>query len=181
MTTAAAAPTVSPKVSKLFERNVSQIKEYIKLCDLPEDVFHKRADSISQWDVAQQIDHIAQADGVIMMSILNTLKSPPENVEGRPIPIGRIMLLTGFIPRGKGKAPQSTLPKAAKREDVRADLEKALKHFQKLQPRLGEISQSPGRSPHPMLGMFNGTEWLRFMDAHHYHHMKIIRDIQRAA
>jgi len=44
---------------------------------------------------------------------------------------------------------------------------------------LDEIVANDTTQAHPILGQFNGVQWLRFAHLHHRHHNKIIRDILR--
>lgn len=180
-TASATTAASSSKAARLLATNLRQLGDYLELASVPDAELEKRADNISKWSVAQQIDHVVVADDYMINAILGAISSPPPNVDARPIPMGRIVLLTGFIPRGKGKAPQGVYPKGVSHEEIRAGLKKTMTRVKELEASLPQIERSIGRVPHPVLGFFTGTEWLRFMDTHHHHHVKIIRDIQKNA
>jgi hypothetical protein len=87
------------------------------------------------------------------------------------------VLLTGRIPRGRGKAPKVTLPERtgfkgleeeieAEKAELRALTVDAIRRFE---------------MNHPGFGRLNGRQWLRFLSIHRRHHLRIISDIARAA
>ncbi len=45
---------------------------------------------------------------------------------------------------------------------------------------LGAIQSGRGTQDHPMLGVFDSAQWLRFAHIHSRHHSKIIAEILRA-
>ena len=45
----------------------------------------------------------------------------------------------------------------------------------------GVLEEAGWRCKHPYFGALDIAEWMRFMDVHHRHHLKIIRDIRKAA
>ena len=100
--------------------------------------------------------------------------------EGRPSLLGRLVLLTGFIPRGKGKAPDASHPVVGSADDLARGVAGLRGKVEAVGTRLGEVEACAGRTTHP-LGDFTPAQWLRFIDLHHLHHFKIIRDIRKAA
>ena len=123
MTPTAAAPAASGKVQRNYARILGQFADLCKMAERSEDDLRGKAESVSAWDVGQHLDHLAEADRFILGGIEAALEDPPPNVDKRPVFIGRVVLLTGFIPRGKGKAPEQTQPKASSGEEIRENLD----------------------------------------------------------
>jgi hypothetical protein len=141
-----------------------------------------RADSVSHWGVQQQLDHLLLTDQAILDGLEGYLSgNAPPGPEGRPSLMGHFVLRTGFIPRGKGRAPERVLPGARSPEEITAEFGTLLEGYRKLGESLGEIQAGGATQRHPLLGVFNGAQWLRFAHLHHRHHNKIIADILRAA
>jgi len=139
-----------------------------------------RDDAVSHWSVQQQLDHLLITDGLILDGLRSGLAGEvtPE-VDGSPTFMGRLILWTGFIPRGKGKAPDFVLPADRPPADIVAGFTAMRKDYEALTDSLGDIQRNRRTQPHPILGHFTGAQWLRFAHLHHRHHWKIITDILR--
>ena len=136
-----------------------------------------KADAISGWTIAKHLEHIGLVNrGIIAVRLEDGLK--PETPQlGGPSLFGRLVLLTQWIPRGRGQAPDTTVPHGATPAAARESLAVARSALDALQPRLDAVATARGRTPHPRLGMFSPSEWLRFVWIHNHHHEKIIREI----
>ena len=143
-----------------------------------------RAPNVSDWSVGDQLEHLLLSDQRILEGIGRVLEAssrgaaPP--AEGGPTLIGRLILWTGIVPRGRATAPDSTRPDGMAPGDLVAGFARVQEGVQALRPRLDEIGGVPSTRAHPILGHFTASQWLRFGGVHHRHHGKIIRDIQRA-
>ena len=104
----------------------------------------------------------------------------PDAREHAPNEIGVALLARGSIPRGRGPAPDFTLPERLEPAPLRTGLEELRELAAGLEPRLAELDGSPHTLPHHVLGHFTPAEWLRFLHLHHRHHEAIIRDIVNA-
>ena len=100
--------------------------------------------------------------------------------ESFPREIGVGLLARGSIPRGRGPAPEFTLPAGAGRGDLLEGFEDLRALADSLIPRTGEIDATNRTLPHHVLGHFTPAEWLRFLHLHHRHHEAIIHDILAA-
>lgn len=136
----------------------------------------KRNDSISKWSVGEQLEHVAKVDGGIFESIGKLLADPSED-PGRPIRRARMMLLVGFIPRGRGRSPEPYVARGIDPGEVRSMLEQRRQSWIEFEPRLDEVVASRSKTPHPLLGQFTAAQWVRFAQVHARHHQKIIDDI----
>jgi hypothetical protein len=95
-------------------------------------------------------------------------------------PVGYVVLWTGWIPRGKGRAPDFVRPESRSVEGLRETIvatREALDHAVASPERL----ESPERiAKHHLFGGMSAPQFLRFCAVHHHHHVKIIRDVLRA-
>ena len=80
---------------------------------------------------------------------------------------------TGYIPRGKGRAPKQTLPQNIKtKEELLTELDDAVTAIKNL-----DALPSNKTFRHPLFGWLNLEDTIKFMGIHTHHHMKILRDI----
>ncbi len=87
-----------------------------------------------------------------------------------------ILLTTGWIPRGRAKAPESVLPSEQQAtEQLVAILDLSAE-------RIEQVQALPDSAwfDHPILGPMSRTTTLKFLRIHNHHHLKLIRDIIKA-
>jgi len=139
------------------------------------------APAVSAWTVQDHLEHVLLSDRSVLNWILKALARPnPETREQFPQEIGVALLAYGSIPRGRGPAPDFTLPAGLESADLRAGFEALSGLATDLEPRLALLDACQLTLPHHVLGHFTPAEWLRFLDLHHRHHEAIIRDILAA-
>lgn len=140
------------------------------------------APDVSAWSVANQLHHTATATGLMLTGVHRiAAQSTPAQDGGRITTIGRAMLLTRHLPRGRGKAPRATVPP----ENVdRAELERALTHSRSAYDRLpglfDDLAVSTWRVEHPYFGWLSANQWLKLAALHADHHFSIIQEIDAA-
>ncbi|MCC6132059.1 MAG: DinB family protein [Acidobacteria bacterium] len=161
----------------LLDRIESQFKRMEEIVRRGEETLGLKAARVSGWSVGQQVDHIIKANGAILSGILagKTQTGPGISLTGR------IVLLTGFIPRGVGKSPDRYLGAEVPAPELLAALAGA-------QQTLGSLRNEPGRLlskdlviRHPRFGCLTASQALHFAKIHGAHHLKIIQDIEDAA
>lgn len=157
---------------------VSQFDPLLKLVD-DADALAKRVDAVSAWSVGEHLEHVARVDEGIYDGIERLLAESSVG-EGGPTRIGRVLLLLGFIPRGRGKSPKPFVATGVPADEVRSMLEVRREIWRAFEPRLDDLVRSRARSPHPSLGPFDAAQWLRFALIHAQHHERIIDEINRA-
>jgi hypothetical protein len=152
------------------------------LCDNAA-LFAARADAVSKWGVAQQTHHCALALARIARGVEGLIANPqPGSGTGQKHPQADTMLAAGAFPRGVAKSPDFLIPPdAPDAGETRALLQAAKPLWDALEKRGADITASKGTFPHPILGDFNGVQWVRFMGLHTAHHLKIVRDILAAS
>ena len=127
------------------------------------------AERVSKWTVGKQLEHLLLSDE----SVLDRFDRLTDGREG-PAPggktlIGRIILFTGFIPRGAGKAPEAVKPAGRDAADIEAGLRRLAGRMAELTEQLQLLEEAGWRCRHPYFGALDVGEWMRFMDIHHRH------------
>lgn len=140
---------------------------------VPEGELLRTVPAVSGWSPAEHLDHL----GKVTKSILLRLTAP-ERVD-RPLSMmGRVILTLGWIPRGRGTAPERL-------RGTRVSGSELLNVFDELETLVEKIDcASLARSrdavvPHPRFGGLTGAQALRFAAIHIEHHVKIIDEIVR--
>ena len=123
----------------------------------------------SAWCVAEHLDHTLKVTNGTLQVLLKT-ELPPLS-KGINF-VGRMVLLTGWIPRGRGNAPEKLRGTPA----TAAELETQLAQLDEL---LDRIAAEPPRSTtpvlrHPLFGGLSFAQSLSFLAIHTNHHLKII-------
>ncbi len=174
------APAATRRCRRAFAQAVELSQQLLSLSEEDEERLDLRSAGVSAWSVAQHLDHLAQANRLCADAIARILESPPSGPEPGLTLAGRAVLLTGWIPRGRGVAPAATTPSAASPSETRSRLNDAHAAVTAIGERLGDVDGARGRLGHPALGGFTALQWLRFIAIHTRHHLMIIKDIQRA-
>ena len=138
-----------------------------------------RAPRVSGWSIGEQIEHLRRSDRTIIDAVVSLPDDAPR--QGSPKLAGRLVLMLGWIPRGKGKAPSATQPLDFTPEGLGDGIEAVRRGFAGLGSEIDRIASSAGTIRHPALGHFLPSQMLQFAAIHHHHHMKIIDEIRRAA
>ena len=132
---------------------------------------------VSGWSIGEHLEHIVLANTQVAERLLANCSEQPE--KGEPLSlIGRIVLFTGYIPRGKGRAPESVIPRRAADSSFDGVLRKLRQLDQRLDADADAIRRSRYAFPHPVFGLLSPTQWIRFANFHTRHHLKIIREIR---
>lgn len=166
-------------LTSTYRRIVAQLGELEALA-ADDAVVAMRAPRVSAWSVAQQLDHLAIVNLQVDGQIAKALAEAP--TPGRRLKlIGRLALLSGWIPRGIGKAPEASRPRETEPAELRDRLAACRAAIAAWRDQLPAIERAAARRKHPRFGWLRPAEWLRFVALHNHHHLKIVRDIRRAA
>lgn len=158
-----------------LDRLRAQVSELRTLADKPDAQLCATA-PLSKWSPSEHLDHSIKVTASIVNRLLDTEAPRGE----RPLSfIGRLVLLSGWIPRGAGKSPERVRGTQCNSADLHASLTKlegkiALLTAEHLNDARGGIV------PHPRFGDLVPTVALRFARIHTRHHLRIIEDILKA-
>ena len=172
------APSSSTR--RTYTAICTQLDELRALARQP-DLAPVRAEEVSGWSVGEQLEHLLLTDRMILDGFDRLLDGKVTSAGGGPTAVGRFILMSGYIPRGRGRAPKGVVPGALSPDEIASGFEDVKMRFHELEPRLDEIQASRATYRHPLMGDFNAGQWLKFVKIHHRHHAKIIRDIGKAA
>jgi hypothetical protein len=84
-------------------------------------------------------------------------------------------------PAWRARAPEPTVPGPRVEDGLLERFSVLDELLTRLEPELPAIHVNDCTTEHPILGHFTPARWLRFLDIHHRHHEKIIKDILAAA
>ncbi len=198
---AAAAGGPRPPSAGLRRVHAQILRQLALMAELargPEAELAARAPAVSGWSVAEQLEHLVLVDRAVLKSVRRILDDPhgqsAQSAQSAaqsaqpaqpPAPpginlLGRVVLGTGFMPRGRARTTAPYQPGAAPAAAAGAGIPEIEREVRELALRLGELEASSGRSRHLRFGGLGGRQWLRFVAVHHHHHLKIVRDIRRA-
>ena len=182
----------SAGMRRLHARVLRQLALMARLAGGADPELAARAAPVSGWSVAEQLEHLVLVDRAVLQSLGRILDGPrrppdPQRPAAPPRPpvpginlVGRLVLGTGFMPRGRARTMPPYHPGAAPIAAVRAGIPEIDDGVRGLAPRLGELERAGGRARHRIFGGLGGRQWLRFLGVHHHHHLKIVSDIRRA-
>ena len=124
--------------------------------------------AVSNWSVAQHIDHLLKAAERIFSQIILKEKraTKPKNI------FGRVILFIGVIPKGR-KSPKAVAGEPKSASELAIALYKVKSLFESVDFNALQLATFD----HHVFGGLNGKEWLRFMQIHNNHHEKIINKI----
>lgn len=171
---------MSEDLEALRRRVLDQVDELLAVAEDPGDFPDARTE-VSGWTPLLHAEHMARADAGSLHQLESALERGRNDEAGpRGRFLGRLALTTGWIPRGVGKAVESTRPAGAERREVAAELREVRARIEALRDRLDEIALGRSRASHPVFGGLTPAQWLRFLWVHHHHHLKIVRDVRAA-
>jgi DinB superfamily len=120
--------------------------------------------------------HIAHALLVNNRIITGLGKSNAADYKGKFSILKLLVLTTGKIPRGRGRAPDAVVPgNDFTADSLQQQAEKALEKIKEL-----ATLQPNSFIEHPVFGNLNLKSTTRFLEVHARHHLSIIDDIIRA-
>lgn len=133
--------------------------------------FEKTSEAISTWSIAKHLDHILKVNNLIISSIEKENSS--KNIKSLSF-IGKVVLLFGYIPRKKVKAPEHVTPEKKETGQLLTELKQTIKRLQDISVK--DLEKNIFIN-HPFLGGMSPRQWIRFLYVHQHHHLKIVQDI----
>lgn len=151
----------------------SQFETLAALARRPEEELTAARAGVSGWSAAQHIDHTLK----VAISILRgVVEHDPAKAPTKPFSFaGKMILLLGYIPRGRGRSPESLRGEPAGPEEIARHLAAAREVLERVRvtpatPRTQLLMK------HPLFGGMNREQALRFAVVHTHHHLKILRE-----
>ncbi|WP_291726853.1 hypothetical protein [Bernardetia sp.] len=147
----------------LLQKQIAELESYIPRM---EQVNSKVTHSTVGW----QIDHSLR----VIYGVSQQMEiSNPNEFESKFNFTKLIIMTTGYIPRGKAKAPKAVRNEnPITEESIRDLVEKIKEQILKL-----NTLDKNAHFEHPYFGKLNKKEAIRFLGIHTGHHLKIIRDM----
>lgn len=135
------------------------------------------APGVSGWSVAHHLEHLAAADAEILEWLHQSASGAGTAKQGRANLLGRIVLFSGKIPRGKGKAPEGFRPRGCSVDELQDKLDRVFSLANGLRDSTDNVGASRATKRHFVFGHLNPYQWIRLGHIHHKHHRRIIEDI----
>ena len=137
--------------------------------------YHIEADdkadkTVSHVSIYWHVEHCLKVLGGVTTMLE---QSTPADFKPRWSIIKTYIMITGFIPRGKGRAPKQTIPNnLSDKTTLKAMHAKVFLQIQ-------QLDNLPPTScfKHPLFKWLDKKQTVRFMAIHTNHHLKIIKDI----
>ncbi len=176
----ATVAAASSRSRKTFDELTRQVGKLSELAGLPDARLFERIDRVSAWSVADHLSHLARSNAVMAEAVRKIIAPGFSGDAAGLTLVGRAVLFTGWIPRGVGKAPESTRPQVESAATLRREVSESRQSVLELEAALSEIKAAKGRIGHFAFGGLTARQWLRVMGIHTRHHLKIIEAIQRS-
>lgn len=142
----------------------------------PADKLRAARPAISGWCPAEHVDHSIKVARAMLDQLLDPVPLDPL----KPISLlGHAVLLTGYIPRGTARAPKRVRPVMATVEELVAGVDALTDSVRRVAEPAWQQPAGPV-IPHPHFGGLTTAQTLHFITVHTNHHLKIVRDIERA-
>ena len=166
----------SDRIAASVSRLAGQLDEITRIVRFEPALLALRVDRVSHWSIGQQLDHVVKVLEVSQRLVDGTMPHQPAGVNL----LGRLVLTTGWFPRGFAKSPGMVRPG----EQAPADLAERASYLRKVycETPLSEAIFADPRPvfPHPFFGGLSALQGLHFLGIHTHHHLKIVADIRRA-
>lgn len=151
----------------------------------PDERLYAVAPAVSAWSPAQHLEHVCLVAAAVLER-LDALRSGGEREDrrehGSPRLAGRAVLMAGRIPRGRGQAPDFSLPaKVPGRSALRELCSRVGRQVTETAAHAASFRGVRGVIRHPLLGWLNAAQWWRFLRVHSEHHLAIVEDIRARA
>ena len=132
---------------------------------------------LSGWTPSEHLNHLIR----VCHSVVGLLLDPAARTLSRRINfMGRVILHTGRIPRGRAKAPEQFVAVRSESAELLASLD-ALELAIARIPIADLPKRRDATVKHPRFGGLTPSQALRFIAVHNDHHLRIIDDMLKGA
>jgi hypothetical protein len=151
----------------------AQLGELRAVAQLPEAQLFTVRQQVSGWSPAEHLDHTVKVAQSVIHRIGDAAAEPSPRKMSM---IGRAVLLFGWIPRGKGKAPERLRGVLCTVEDLEARIARYESALATVTAPTAAAARLP-IVPHPRFGGLTPAEAVRFVAVHTRHHLRIVADV----
>lgn len=147
----------------VLEKEIGQISNSIQH-------YKKQNDSVSKTGVDWHLDHSLK----VILAVSDFIKkSDPKNYKWNFSFLRTFIFIIGQFPRGKAKAPKITT------SNEKITTEQLIQQLTLVKKQLSEIENLPKKShfKHPIFGVLNLKQTMKFLKLHTRHHLKISDEI----
>ncbi|HVR39809.1 MAG TPA: hypothetical protein VMU84_12000 [Thermoanaerobaculia bacterium] len=134
--------------------------------------------SVSKWSYGRQVEHLYRASHWTLDRLDESLTGA--NSEESANLLGGGFLTINHIPRHLFPTIPPLETHGGTMELIQPLKDNLAMRLARMHWTLDDVLASRGRSRHPRMRYLLTGWWVRFMDVHHRHHNRIIRDIVRA-
>ena len=136
---------------------------------------------VSAWSPLEHVHHLALVSEACLRAAEKLLLGETGPETGGLTWMGRLVLGTGWIPRGSARSPARMVPPAgAVPEAALEALDRACARLDAVRAMAEALRGSRARSRHFLFGCLTAAHWIRVARVHTRHHLRIIADIERA-
>lgn len=161
-----------------LNRIASQLAEIERLIDDAAPALDARIERISRWSIRQQIDHALK---VLALGLSAFDGERPPQPRGINL-LGRTLLALDWLPRGRARSPKAVLPQETGDAELLAETRRLRAAFAAPALAASALFRDPKPIfPHPYFGGLTARQGVRMLATHTRHHLKIVRDLRRAA
>lgn len=152
-----------------------QLAEISRLAERPEAELLTVHPKVSAWSLAQHLDHSLKVGSAVLGSVVAPKEPPKAGINMA----GRMVLLLGWFPRGRGESPKPLRGEAADTARLLAAVEKV----RALRARVtaDTLASSATVLKHPYFGGLTAAQAVRFLAIHTRHHLRISADILKVS
>jgi hypothetical protein len=135
--------------------------------------------AVSAWSYGQQLEHLYLASHWTFDRLDESMTGANPDEHMNMLGVG--MMVGGRIPRGLFATIPVLVPQAGTLAEILPLKERLQKRLDAIDWDMVRVKASHGRSKHPRMHYLNSSHWMFFMDIHHRHHLRIMRDIAKKA
>ena len=138
----------------------------------------EKFEKVSRWPVGHHIEHVLTVNARALPMLAGGDHYTHDPGALKPPNAHALKLLeAGVIQRGFFETPESLRPGMTNFVDLAEDVERGSRMVEGLIVMCTQIAADESLHAHPLLGALTRMQWLRFMEIHTQHHLKIIGDI----
>ena len=138
-----------------------------------------RAPGVSEWSYGQQLEHLYLASHWTFDRLDESMTGANADEHMNYLGVG--MMVGGRIPRHLFATIPVLVPQAGTLAEILPLKERLQKRLDAIDWDMVHIRTGHGRSKHPRMHFLNSSHWMFFLDIHHRHHLRIMRDIAKKA